>query len=85
MACVDKKYAENVAGKVYVDNTCIDCDLCRVEVPEVFTRNDNGYTYVYAQPQTPEVLEKTIEVIGNCPVEAIGDNGDKEVTDEQSA
>lgn len=86
MADVTKKYPTNVKGKVYVDNTCIDCDLCRAEVPEVFARHDDGYSYVAHQPESDEVMERTVEVIGNCPVEAIGDNGeDSEDSNEQSA
>lgn len=77
MASLDKRYDTNIVGKVYVDNTCIDCDLCRAEVPEVFARHDDGYSYVFQQPQTPEVMEKTEEIIGNCPVEAIGSNGEE--------
>lgn len=81
MACKDKRYDTNVMGKVYVDNTCIDCDLCRAEVPQVFARHDDGYSYVYAQPTDEEVWEKTIEVIGNCPVEAIGNDGEEKVNE----
>lgn len=84
MACKDNKYGSNVTGKIYVDNTCIDCDLCRAEVPEVFARHDDGYSYVFAQPTSEEVLEKTIEVLGNCPVEAIGSDGEEDA-DEQTA
>jgi hypothetical protein len=29
MADVANKYPENVAGEYYVDEQCIDCDLCR--------------------------------------------------------
>lgn len=85
MASKDKKYDTNVQGQVYVDNTCIDCDLCRAEVPEVFARHDDGYSYVFAQPGSEAVLEKTIEVIGNCPVEAIGNDGSEERSNEQTA
>ncbi len=81
MACKDKKYEANVGGKIYVDNTCIDCDLCRVEVPEVFARHDDGYSFVFAQPDSPEVVEKTIEIIGNCPVEAIGNDGEERMNE----
>jgi ferredoxin len=34
MADVANKYSENVAGKYYVDNQCIDCDLCRETAPD---------------------------------------------------
>ena len=51
MADVANKYPENVAGKYYVDNQCIDCDLCRETAPDNFKRNDDGgYSFVYKQP-----------------------------------
>jgi ferredoxin len=55
MADVANKYPENVAGKYYVDNQCIDCDLCRETAPDNFKRNeDGGYSYVSKQPASPE-------------------------------
>ena len=33
MADVENKYPENVNGKFYVDDQCIDCDLCRETAP----------------------------------------------------
>ncbi len=55
MADVANKYAENVEGKFYVDDQCIDCDLCRETAPANFKRNDDGgHSYVYKQPETPE-------------------------------
>ncbi len=55
MADVANKYPENVLGKYYVDNQCIDCDLCRETAPDNFRRNeDGGYSYVYKQPESPE-------------------------------
>ncbi len=33
MADVANKYPENAAGKFYVDEQCIDCDLCRETAP----------------------------------------------------
>ena len=42
MADIANKYAESVAGKFYVDNQCIDCDLCRETAPANFTRSDDG-------------------------------------------
>ena len=51
MADTANKYPENVAGKYYVDNQCIDCDLCRETAPDNFKRNDDGgYSFVYKQP-----------------------------------
>jgi len=42
MADVANKYSENVEGKFYVDDQCIDCDLCRETAPANFKRNDDA-------------------------------------------
>ena len=61
----------------YVDKSCIDCDVCRDTSPSNFRRNDdNGYSYVYKQPETPEELALCKEAFDACPVEAIGGNED---------
>jgi ferredoxin len=76
MADAANKYAENVAGKFYVDDQCIDCDLCRETAPANFKRNDDGgHSYVYKQPESPEEDALCKEAMEGCPVEAIGDNG----------
>ncbi len=55
MADIANKYAENVSGKFYVVDQCIDCDLCRETAPANFTRSDDGgYSYVFKEPTTPE-------------------------------
>src|SRR5204863_8467348 len=78
MADIANRYAENVPGKFYVDNQCIDCDLCRETAPNNFKRNDDGgYSFVYKQPGTPEEEAQCKEAKEGCPVEAIGDNGDQ--------
>jgi ferredoxin len=76
MAEIEDKLPDNTRGKFYVDNQCIDCDVCRDTAPKNFTRNDeNGYSFVYKQPETPEELELCEEALNACPVEAIGDDG----------
>ena len=76
MADVANRYPENVPGKYYVDNQCIDCDLCRETAPDNFKRNDDGgYSFVYKQPASPEEEARCKEAKEGCPVEAIGDNG----------
>jgi ferredoxin len=75
MADAANKYAENVPGKFYVDNQCIDCDLCRETAPDNFKRNeDGGYSFVYKQPASPDEEARCKEAKEACPVEAIGDN-----------
>ena len=76
MATKANKHPENVAGKYYVDNTCIDCDLCRQTAPNNFDRNaQGGYAIVKKQPATPEEVGQCKEAKDTCPVEAIGDDG----------
>ena len=76
MADKDYKQPENVTGRYYVDEECIDCDLCREEAPQNFTReNDGGYSYVFKQPENEEEEEMCKQVMDNCPVEAIGNDG----------
>jgi ferredoxin len=75
MAFVKDKLPDNVPGKYYVDRHCIDCDVCRDTSPENFTRNDeNGYSYVLKQPETPGEMKLCDEALNACPVEAIGDD-----------
>jgi ferredoxin len=76
MADISSKYPENIEGNFYVDDQCIDCDLCREHAPDNFTRqSEEGYSYVYKQPQNDEELAECKEAMENCPVEAIGDDG----------
>ena len=76
MADLENRYDDNVAGEFYVDDQCIDCDLCRETATDNFTRNeDGGYSYVYKQPTTPEERALCEEAMEVCPVEAIGNNG----------
>lgn len=76
MADVEDKNPENVEGQFYVDEQCIDCDLCREHAPDNFQREeDEGYSYVYKQPETDLEVELCMEALEGCPVEAIGDDG----------
>jgi ferredoxin len=77
MADIANRYPDNTAGKFYVDNQCIDCDLCRETAPNNFKRNDDGgFSFVYKQPESPEEEAQCKEAMEGCPVEAIGSNGD---------
>ena len=42
MADLENRYKDNVAGQYYVDDQCIDCDLCRETATDNFTRNEDG-------------------------------------------
>src|SRR5438046_9046247 len=80
MADAANKYPENVSGPYYVDDQCIDCDLCRETAPANYKRNDDGgHSFVYKQPETPEEEALCKEAMEGCPVEAIGNDGAQSV------
>ena len=65
-------------GRYYVDANCIDCDVCRETAPENFMANeDEGYSYVFKQPENEEEEAQCQEAMESCPVEAIGNDGEE--------
>ena len=73
MADIEHKLPENVEGKYFVDSECIDCDACREAAPDNFIRHEEeGYSYVYKQPENEEEEQSCIEAMEGCPVDAIG-------------
>ena len=78
MANKADKWAQNATGKFYVDQQCIDCDLCRETAPSFFTRHDEGgYSFVHKQPTSEEEIAQCMEALEGCPVEAIGNDGEE--------
>lgn len=78
MADKNDKQPDNVPGKYYVDTECIDCDVCRQLAPDFFKANeDEGHSYVAAQPSSDDEIAQCEEALENCPVEAIGNDGDE--------
>lgn len=76
MAELDARYEDNVEGKYFVDEECIDCDACRGVAPANFARNEEeGYSFVYKQPENEEEEKECEESLRCCPVDAIGDFG----------
>ena len=76
MADKTRKATGNVPGRWYVDETCIDCDLCRETAPGSFQRNDEERrSYVARQPSGPEEEAACLAALEDCPVEAIGQDG----------
>ena len=79
MAEKDNRLPDNVPGRFYVDDQCIDCDACRETASVHFTRNEEkGYSFVQKQPTTPEEEDLCLEVMEGCPVEAIGKDGEED-------
>src|SRR3954471_7174486 len=70
------RWPENVPGKYYVSDQCMDCDLCRETAPANFKRHDaGGYSYVYKQPETPAEETLVRESVAGCCVDTIHTDG----------
>ncbi|PCI25305.1 MAG: ferredoxin [SAR324 cluster bacterium] len=77
MATTKGKLPENIPGQFYVDEECIDCNLCEEIAPNNFLGNpEEGYHYVIKQPSTKEEEELVRDALDSCPTEAIGDDGE---------
>ena len=67
---------ENVPGPFYVDDSCIDCDMCRTVASEFFSRfDDGGYSVVHRQPVTADEVARAQKGLESCPTESIGNDG----------
>ena len=77
MADKNKRWEDNVTGKYYVDKECIFCALCHELAPKNFKESSSGdHDLVYNQPTSEDELKQCEEARTNCPVEAIGNDGD---------
>lgn len=77
MADKTQKWEDNVPGRFYVDKECILCSLCTDIAPDNFKESEDGdHDFVHQQPRTPEELEKCLDALKQCPVDAIGQDGD---------
>ena len=71
MADAKRAYAENVAGDFFVDDTCIDCDLCRQIEPSVFAQRTD-HSIVYQQPGSENAVKRSAMALVTCPTGSIG-------------
>ena len=77
MADKDSKNSKNVAGAYYIDSNCIGCGQCVGIADEFFTENlDEGNCYVKCQPTSADDIALCEKALCNCPVEAIGNDGE---------
>jgi ferredoxin len=76
MADKTARLPDNAKGKWYVDSSCIGCGLCTSTAPEIFALNDGGQASVVRQPETAEETDLARQAQADCPVQAIGDDGD---------
>ena len=76
MADKTNRFPANTPGRYYVDDNCIDCDLCRGHAPLVFRRDDDiGFSIVVRQPVTEDELSQAQAALESCPTDAIGNDG----------
>jgi glyoxylase-like metal-dependent hydrolase (beta-lactamase superfamily II)/ferredoxin len=71
MATPQRAYPENAFGNFFVDDTCIDCDLCRQIAPSVF-HEDSDHSYVARQPESPAEEFRAAMALVTCPTASIG-------------
>lgn len=62
---------ENVAGPIFVDATCIDCDTCRQIAPTVFGETGE-FSYVKLQPRDGGEEMAALRALVACPTGLIG-------------
>lgn len=71
MANTKRAYPDNVPGDFFVDETCIDCDMCRQIAPSVF-QEASDHSFVYHQPETPAERNRAAMALIACPTGSIG-------------
>ena len=81
----DNIWEDNVGGQVtidgetvsfYVDQECILCSVCSDAAPNNFRMSDDeDHDICFKQPDDADELEQCEEAMENCPVEAIGSDG----------
>ena len=77
MAIKTDKFDDNVDGPFYVDTQCILCHLCSDIAPDYFAVSEDGdHDYVWKQPETDKGIVICLDALEQCPVEAIGSDGD---------
>jgi ferredoxin len=75
MANLPECLPENVAGRYYVDASCIDCDQCRAMAPAFFSRTaDTGLSFVCRQPVTAGEIALVEETMAVCATNSIGND-----------
>jgi glyoxylase-like metal-dependent hydrolase (beta-lactamase superfamily II)/ferredoxin len=71
VASLAQRLPENVPGDFFVDDTCIDCDACRIFAPAIFS-DAGDKSSVYHQPANDEELLAAQKALISCPTASIG-------------
>src|SRR5689334_22238133 len=71
MARLADRLPSNVPGDFFVDDSCIDCDLCRQIAPATFGEH-GGQSTVRAQPADDAATHRALMALVTCPTSSIG-------------
>lgn len=71
MASLKRRLPCNAKGEFFVDESCIDCSVCREIAPETFG-NGKDTACVVRQPNGSEEEIRAFQALISCPVSAIG-------------
>jgi len=81
----NNKWEDNIGGTVnvggkkfgfFVDKECILCSVCSDAAPNNFRMSDaEDHDICFKQPESEEEVAQCHEAMENCPVEAIGSDG----------
>src|SRR5205814_9189118 len=85
MARASLRLPENAPGDLFVDSTCIDCDVCRQMAPAVFDRSGRGLSFVAHQPATAAERRRAAMALVSCPTASIGSRSHVDVADAVAA
>lgn len=73
MARKADRLPSNASGDLYVDRSCIDCDLCRQLAPSTFARDgETDQSFVHAQPTDDVARHRALMALVTCPTASIG-------------
>jgi glyoxylase-like metal-dependent hydrolase (beta-lactamase superfamily II) len=71
MAQLALRLDTNVPGDFFVDESCIDCDACRIFAPTVFS-DEYDQSAVFHQPESDDELLAAQKALISCPTASIG-------------
>jgi glyoxylase-like metal-dependent hydrolase (beta-lactamase superfamily II)/ferredoxin len=73
MARLADRLPSNAEGDVFVDSSCIDCEVCRIVAPSTFVRDDSvGQSIVTLQPKGEVERRRAAMALVACPTSSIG-------------
>jgi glyoxylase-like metal-dependent hydrolase (beta-lactamase superfamily II)/ferredoxin len=86
MARASARASENAPGDLFVDDSCIDCETCRLLAPGVFTRSPRlGQSVVGRQPTAASEALRARMAIVSCPTSSIGSESKADLHDAVAA